>query len=290
MRLHTLVRSPKDIGSKQTYKLIEKACEELQVELVPLVLSQMKFGPDNYDEVEPGQGWLRLATGSDALLAENLLINNDTITVYDKWRQKLLGGEWSDTALMFKTRLPIIPTVFLIGATDDSSIQSSVDKLGGYPVVLKTTGLSHGRGVMLCQSLDEVKRRLEAVRKEELHMVAIRKFISNAQHVRAVVIDENCAETILYDPQPGDFRTNSVAVPTAKEFAASEAIKQLAVSAAQACGTRFAGIDILINEQGAYVAEVNTPFNFARNYLTTGNNLAVQTVAMIKRDIDKARQ
>jgi ribosomal protein S6--L-glutamate ligase len=154
--------------------------------------------------------------------------------------------------------------------------------------VVKCTGLSHGQGVFLCTNPEELKACIGQFDKSDYHKLALRRFIKGAQHIRVVVIGRQAVDAIKYDQPPDDFRTNAVKVPTASSFPLSEEISALAVSAAQANGVRLAGVDILIGEDGkANVAEVNTPCNFGRNYLTNGKNLADDLIKMLTSSIDK---
>ncbi|MBX4188497.1 hypothetical protein KW792_00145 [Candidatus Saccharibacteria bacterium] len=279
MKLYTLIRTKQEAEKRGTYQLLQQACDKLSVELSPIELNRIFLTADSSEElIEKGQGWFRLIAGPRAALAESILIRDDLSTIYDEWRIKIQPGLWSDTILMQKAGLPIIPTVFAFAGPTDEGLQSAVDSLGGFPVVLKCSGLSHGQGVTLCNSMEELMRKTQAYEPKDYAKLAMRKFIPGARHIRAVVIGDKCVDAIEYDKQPDDFRTNAVAHPTAKPYEAPTEITKLAVSAARANGVKFAGIDILLGSDGAYIAELNNPCNFARNYLTNGKNLALDLV------------
>jgi glutathione synthase/RimK-type ligase-like ATP-grasp enzyme len=104
----------------------------------------------------------------------------------------------------------------------------------------------------------------------------LRKYISNARHLRIIVIGSEVKDVIEYKSQSGDFRTNAVATPQV------EVVKDLpgdiaasAVSSVHELGLEFGGIDVLVDENGDYhIAEVNFPCNFARNQANTGADIA----------------
>jgi hypothetical protein len=287
MKLYVLIRSLEEAQRRQTYQLLQKACEEAGVELVPLEQEKMAFDAATADILEQGNAFYRLSTGPAPSLAEQLLIKPGLSTIYESWRVPPFFSSWADTVLMFHKKLPIIPTTFLLASLPPVQIDKIVEDLGGYPVVLKISGKSHGQGVFLCHTLVDIQRNLQQPSAVDRPLVGLRKFVPDARHIRAVVVGNECVDAIEYDVQPGDFRTNAVTVPTAKNYDANDKLRKVAVEAASASGVKFAGVDILIGADDTYIAEVNSPFNFARNYLTNGKNLAQNLVGMLVGQIDK---
>jgi ribosomal protein S6--L-glutamate ligase len=150
----------------------------------------------------------------------------------------------------------------------------NVNLLGGFPVVVKLSGGSHGSGVRKADSLSGLEQQINELRQDSQHMV-LRKFIADARHIRCVVIGDKVVDAIEYMPVDGDFRTNAVDEPQVKPFEHDYEIFALAENAVKAGVTEFGGVDILIDTNGVgYVAEVNFPCNFARNQMCTGKDIS----------------
>lgn len=281
-KLYVLVRSGEEARQKLTYKLLAEACQNQGVELVTLEQEKKTFSAESKRLIEAGAGFYRLSTGPAPAFAEQLLVRPDISTIYEPWRLPLLSTAWIDTLLMSEKELPIIPTEFLFADHPREEIDELVRKLGGYPVVLKYTGFSHGKGVSLCHSFDEVAEVIAKTDKKRHYRLAMRRFIENATHIRVVVIGDKAVDAIKYDQPEDDFRTNAANTPTAEPYDAPKEVLDLAVKAAQAFGVKLTGVDILIDGAGRpWLAEANTPCNFGRNYLTNGKNLAEELVKLL---------
>jgi len=282
MKLHVLIRSLEDAQPRLTYQLLQKACQAQDVELIPIEQEKLVFDSGSKLMIQDGEAFYRLSTGPAQILAEQLLVRPGLSTIYEPWRLPLESSTWEDTLLMIEKGLPIIDTTFLFAFGSKQEIDSAVEKTGGYPVVVKYTGLSHGQGVFLCQDSRDLERVIAGYDKKKYAQLALRRFIDGAAHLRVVVVDAQAADTIKYHQPADDFRTNAAAVPKASPYASSPEIDKLAVSAAKAYGVKMAGVDILVGQDGkAWVAEVNNPCNFGRNYLTNGKNLAEDLVRML---------
>ena len=185
---------------------------------------------------------------------------------------------WSATERLSRADLPIIPTVLNVGKGQDEHLASYVEKLGGFPVILKGSGGSHGASVLRLDSMESLRSVLGYVASDKTTLFALRKFIHAATHLRMVVIGNQVVDAIRYFPQPDDFRTNAVATPKVEPYAQTGENQQyfdLAAAAVKALGLEFGGVDLLVDEKGdAYIAEVNFPCNFARNQMNTGFDVA----------------
>jgi len=281
MKLNVLVKSIEEAKKLKTYQLLLEAAYDRDVAVQPIGVDSLCLNESLQEMIKPGEAFLRLAVGPEARLAERFIVRPDIKSVYDDWRVPLIYGLWDDTQLMQAAGIPIIPTVFLIANLSKESLGKEVQKLGGYPVVVKATGLSHGRGVFLCHSADEIIDIIHSL-KLPPESLAIRKYIPEARHIRTVVIGSKVVDAIEYDQPKDDFRTNAVSTPTAKAIEGTDLLTSLSLRAIKAVGVRFAGVDILLDAgQNPYIAEVNSPCNYARNFYTNGKNLAVDLVELL---------
>ena len=73
----------------------------------------------------------------------------------------------------------------------------------------------------------------------------------------------------------GDFRSNIAHGGSGEVYQLSSEEEALAVAAAHAVGADFAGVDLLLGENGPLVCEVNSNPHFTGTYKATGINLAI---------------
>lgn len=275
MKFYCIVRNINDIQNPDTYSLLEKAATSRGVEFIPLEADFVAY--HNLDGlVERDSLLYRLAGGAMPARLEALLSDRTVTLKKDASAVLARGSMWGSAIRLMHAGLPIIPTVFSVTGGDRAVIDDYVNYLGGIPVVLKAAGGSHGDGVMKYDDLDSLYATLSTFSKVELRDVVLRRFIPNARHLRLVVLGDRVLDTIEYQPQPNDFRTNAVAEPQVHGVNdAPEDIIADAVESVRVQGLEFGGVDILVADDGKhYIAEVNFPCNFARNQLNTGADIA----------------
>lgn len=144
-------------------------------------------------------------------------------------------------------------------------LRSFVDALGGFPVVLKAVGGSHGTGVMKIDSLSSLYSIVDyCLATQPQRQYYLRAFIETTTTARLIVLGDEVVGSLMYINQGGDFRSNTTHI-TVQTHAYGVEIEQIAVAATHALDLEFGGVDILIDDQGqAYVTEVNFPCYFPR--------------------------
>lgn len=291
MILYCIVKSKESAEDLFTYKFLKKACEERSIEFVPLETEKVDYSKVD-TLVEPGSLLYRMTGGQRSALLEALVY--DKVITIRKNIEALLsrGFLWGSAIRLQQAGLPIIPTIFNIHRTQDESLISYAEKLGGFPIVAKVSGGSHGAGVMRFDSAESLRSVMDVVADTKAGDVALRKYISNARHLRVVVLNGKVLDVIEYQPQPNDFRTNAVRVPQVKQVSnLSSVVKNDTIAAVDILGLGFGGVDVLIDEQGQhFIAEVNHPCNFARNQQNTGVDIAGALVDSLIEKAQLARQ
>lgn len=275
MKFYCIIRSRDDIQNPDTYNLLRQAVLERGLEFVDLETDHIDY--DRTDEiVEPGSLLYRIAAGGRSSLLEVLVDSYVTTLKSDTAAVLSRGSSWGSAARMKQAGIPIVPTIFNVSRIHALRLPAYVKKLGGFPVVLKSSGGSHGSGVMKFDTMESLRAVLDYISDEKSRNLVLRQFISSAQHLRLVVVGDQVVNTIRYRPQEGDFRTNAVETPLVDLVTdVPENILNDAVRAVSCQGLEFGGVDVLIGEDGAhYIAEVNFPCNFARNQLNTGVDIA----------------
>lgn len=178
--------------------------------------------------------------------------------------------------------LPVNKTVYTL-TTDRERLDSYVDYLGGYPVIVKSAGGSHGVGVMRFDSPPSLYAGADFLKKMGGSYV-MRQFVPHDSHARLIVLDGRVIDSIAYERVANDFRTNSSKTPGVTKKKYSNEVESVAIKATAAIGAEFGGVDILIDSKGGlHVIEVNTPCFFARAQDMSGVDIAGMIIAHLLR-------
>lgn len=285
MKFYCIVDDLNKLHNPESYQLLKDAATARGLDWEVIEASKYDSARATADKLEDGSVLYRLAVSRRAKLIEALLYHEGLRTFYPD-RQALLmrGFTWGSTIAMLASGLPVVPTIFGVNAALADKLDNYVQRLGGYPVILKSAGGSHGSGVMRVDSIESLRSVVGFVAGPDSADFVLRQYIANARHIRCVVLGDDVVDAIEYLPVNADFRTNAVAVPQVKAFGRDENIFSLAVRAVAQLSVAFGGVDILISQEGrAYIAEVNFPCNFARNQLSTGVDIAGQMVGYLTR-------
>lgn len=280
MKLYCIIREQDDISNPNTYTLLKKATEDRGIEFVPIESDNFDYAK-GLSLLETNAIMYRIGRGDRAALLQVLMAGKGIIGLFKNVDALLSRNfSWGSAIRMEQAGLPIIPTIFNVSKNEDSRLKEYVETLGGFPIIVKSSGGSHGEGVMKIDSINSLRSVVGFISDTQSATFVLRKFVNSARHFRLVVVGDKVVDTIEYDTQSDDFRTNAVAVPTvADRNDVSDDIKQIAIKAVAVLDLEFGGVDILIDESGAaYVAEVNFPCNFARNQMNTGTDVAGQLV------------
>lgn len=288
MKFYCIIRSLDDISNSNTYKLLKTAAESRGLEFTPIESNNFDYY-NGIDTLEEGAMVYRLASGDRASLLEVLMGGKSAHGLY-KSIDALLSRRfsWGSAIRMQNKHIPIIPTIYNVSKHEDKRLKEYVEALGGFPIIVKSSGGSHGEGVMKVDSINSLRSVIGFISDDHSADLVLRKFIKSARHLRLVVLGDEVLDTIEYNTQVDDFRTNAVAVPTVvARNDIEDDMKQIAVDAVAALGLEFGGVDLLIDEHGkAYVAEVNFPCNFARNQLNTGADIAGHMVDYLMNKVE----
>jgi len=137
----------------------------------------------------PGDLLYRVSiTRKSANIEKYLSINNHLVTfrrdqldIFNRY-----DNVFEASLIQQKNGLPIIQSVF--GFTRNRQILSSYVKyLGGFPVILKATGGSHGIGVIRIDSIESLYSVADVL-DDSNQIYIMRKYIADCQHARLIVV------------------------------------------------------------------------------------------------------
>ncbi len=171
-----------------------------------------------------------------------------------------------------------VPDTIFVNAPDNLSV--AVDRIGGYPVVLKTVNSHQGQGVFLLHH----ERDIQAVAKANLEPkmgVLIQRFIhlKGRRDFRVLVIGDRVAGAMELFPGQDDFRSNYHINRQAKPAIITVLMEEAALRSARALDLEIAGVDFIQDAQGSHwVLEVNYSPGFHGLETVTGDNIAAQII------------
>lgn len=266
----------------ESLALLQAAVDARNIELVPVVVEDFDF--TRVPEIAPGDGLYRVATGGAACRVEQLLLNPGVVSLYTDPMVGIgkLDNVVACSVVHQQAGLPIIPTVFDL-PQDRTQLQNAVDALGGFPIIIKAMGGSHGVGVMKLDSMDSLSSVADYLSGTDDAFI-MRQYLHYTAHARLIVLGDRVISSIEYKKVPGDFRSNvgTTLQVLPKDFGSE--INQLAVESVRVLRYEFGGVDILIDADGQpYIAEVNFPCFFPRAQHITGHDIAGEMVAYLQQ-------
>jgi ribosomal protein S6--L-glutamate ligase len=161
-------------------------------------------------------------------------------------------------------------------ANDPKAMGQIVYRLGGYPVVAKSTSGRQGEDVLLIQNEKEAKRRVFSVLNPREGLI-LQQYLppENRRDIRVLVVGGQCIAAMELKPAEGEFRANFHLGSKLRAVKLTAELRQTAVKAAAAVKLDVAGVDMMIDaEKRPTIGEVNYSPGFKGLELTTGFDIA----------------
>lgn len=276
MKFYSIIEKENEEGLERA-SLLKMACKKKNLDFVPLVASDFNYVTSNSAFREKAIIF-RSTPGKNGKTLEKYLLNEDSASIYSSFAVAMCNR---DNSFFYnqKAGLPVVKSIPSIHR-NRSLIQGYVDFLGGFPIILKVTGNSHGVGVIKVDSLEGLLSLVDYLSTLEVKIL-LRQFIPHKKQGRLIVVGNKVVASYV-NHATLDFRTN-VGEKSQRSWDAisfSQELKSIALKAAQSIGIEFAGVDILFDEKtdSPYISEVNYPCDFALAQHITGIDIALGLV------------
>lgn len=221
----------------------------------------------------PGRLLFNPSTSAVALAAEQALFGPGVATFHGHHEGPLVEVSNPDLRLA-RAGVPM-PRGLTVWRLDMDALPGYIEALGGLPVVVKAGGGEGGVGVMRADSWPALISLVEFLISAG-HAPRLEAFVPDAVHHRLVVVGSTVVASYLNPVDEGDFRSCPSEDADEYRVGAPEHLAQLAVKAAAAVGTEFAGVDVLVHSSGRpYVLEVNSPCYYPQAELVGGIPVAL---------------
>jgi ribosomal protein S6--L-glutamate ligase len=159
-------------------------------------------------------------------------------------------------------------------------VPQAVEQVGGLPCIIKLIQGTQGVGVMIANSMDEVKGMLDTL-WDLGQEILLQEFVaeSRGRDVRAFVIGDRVVAAMRRQARTGEFRSNLHRGGEGKPVDLGRDYAEAAVKASRVIGLEVAGVDMLESRTGPKIMEVNSSPGFEGLEKVTGVDIATPYVA-----------
>ena len=259
--------------NESSLKALKDAAQKRDIQFEEIVFDSYSF--KDVEPIQPGNLFYNVSAHHETRVLEWHLLQEGVSTFYKDINASMheFDNVVQGPLLHAKSGLPVIPTVFHI-TTDRERLCQYVESLGGFPIVIKAKGGSHGVGVIKIESQESLFSIVDVLLSTSQQYI-MRSFIDYASHIRCIVLGDEVIASVEYKRVDGDFRSNVGTDLNVVPINCPEDIAQTSVRAVHLLGFEFGGVDILTTSDGAhYLAETNFPCFFPRTQDVTGIDIA----------------
>jgi len=163
-----------------------------------------------------------------------------------------------------------------------------VEKHIGFPVIIKTISGSYGRGVFLAETKKQFRQLLSlAELTKPSYNIIIQEFIKDTwgKDLRVLVVNNKVVGCMMRRATDDDFRANISRGGEGFPYEVNEQIEWLSSESSKALDLDIAGVDLLFDNGGYKICEVNSNPGFEGMEIYTKKNIADEMVSFIKMKI-----
>jgi gamma-F420-2:alpha-L-glutamate ligase len=160
-----------------------------------------------------------------------------------------------------------------------------VEKHIGFPAIVKTISGSYGRGVFLAETKKQFRQLLTmAELTKPSYNIVIQEFIKDTwgKDLRVLVVNNKVVGCMMRQSTDDDFRANLTRGGEGIPYEVNEQIEWLSAESSKALKLDIAGVDLLFDNGGYKICEVNSNPGFEGMEQYTKKNIAGEIVSFIK--------
>jgi gamma-F420-2:alpha-L-glutamate ligase len=206
-----------------------------------------------------------------------ILINgsNSIDTVKDKlYTQQVLG----------QSSLPVPKTLLVKHPIDIDFVEKNI----GYPAIIKTLSGSFGAGVFLCENRKQLQQLLKMAEiTKPSYNIIIQEFIKDSygKDLRVLVVNGKVAGCMMRQAVDDDFRANITRGGEGIPYQIDDDIQWLGGESSRLLNLDIAGVDLLFDNGGYRICEVNSSPGFEGMDKFCKTNIAEKIVTYVKHKI-----
>ena len=183
--------------------------------------------------------------------------------------------------ILAQSNLDIPKTMLLRYPIDIDFVEKNI----GFPVIVKKISGSYGRGVFLCENkkqLNQLVTMAELTKKS--YDIIIQEFVKDTwgKDLRVFVVNNKVVGCMMRQATDEDFRANITRGGEGFPYEVNEQIEWLSSESSKALDLDIAGVDLLFDNGGYKICEVNSNPGFEGMENFTKKNIAGEIVSFIK--------
>ena len=163
-----------------------------------------------------------------------------------------------------------------------------VEKNLTFPVIIKTLSGSFGAGVFLAEKKKQFEQlvKMAEITKPSYNII-VQEFIKDSwgKDLRVFVLHGKVVGCMMRQSTDGDFRANITRGGEGIPYQITEEIEWLGGESARLLGLDIAGVDLLFDDGGFRICEVNSSPGFEGMDQYTGTNVAEQIVQYVMKRV-----
>jgi ribosomal protein S6--L-glutamate ligase len=189
--------------------------------------------------------------------------------------------------LLSKAGVGIPKTVF---ARETADLDDVLSQVGGAPAIIKVARGTHGKGVVLAETVKAAKAVMQAFYVEGVNFL-VQEYIeeSAGTDIRAFVIGGKVVASMKRQSLDDDFRSNLHLGAEGTAIKLTDEERKTAQKAAKAMGLSICGVDMMRSSRGPLVIEVNASPGFLIEKVT-GRNVAEKVIDYIEQNAKGKRR
>jgi len=183
--------------------------------------------------------------------------------------------------ILAQSNLDIPKTMLLRYPIDIDFVEKNI----GFPVIVKKISGSYGRGVFLCEDKKQLKQLVTmAELTKKSYDIIIQEFIKDTwgKDLRVFVVNDKVVGCMMRQATDDDFRANISRGGEGIPYEINEQIEWLSSESSKALNLDIAGVDLLFQNGGYKICEVNSNPGFEGMENFTKKNIAKEIVSFIK--------
>ena len=183
--------------------------------------------------------------------------------------------------ILAQSNLDIPKTMLLRHPIDIDFVQKNI----GFPVIVKKISGSYGRGVFLCEDKKQLNQLVTmAELTKKTYDIILQEFIKDTwgKDLRVFVVNDKVVGCMMRQATDDDFRANITRGGEGFPYEVNEQIEWLSSESSKALGLDIAGVDLLFQNGGYKICEVNSNPGFEGMETFTKKNIAGEIVSFIK--------
>jgi RimK family alpha-L-glutamate ligase len=160
-----------------------------------------------------------------------------------------------------------------------------VEKVVGFPCVLKVVTGSHGKGVYLCENAKQFEDLSELVSSIDFkNSMIIQEYIkeSEGRDLRVIVIGGRVVGAMQRKSTDGSFKANISRGGQGESYDVDDQMELLAIQTAKVLDLDIAGVDLLFHNDGYRICEANSSPGFQGFEKALGINIPQRVFDYVK--------